>query len=171
MDHADLTHGTTTGYRYGCRCDPCKAAKRAENAAGYSSPDKARSHNPRPRQRIPSVWRDENGKRIWTAADKERERARYALDPTKWRLARKRSRQALRDAAERGSAYRADLLAEARVQATGELAELIAEQDADDRSWFVWSVSLDAQDQECRGRDHVEWDDPTSAAVLDHYAA
>jgi hypothetical protein len=31
-DRGDRRHGTRGGYRYGCRCDPCRAAKAAANA-------------------------------------------------------------------------------------------------------------------------------------------
>ena len=35
---ADLKHGTTSGYRQGCRLDCCRAAKRAERAGSLRKP-------------------------------------------------------------------------------------------------------------------------------------
>lgn len=122
-------HGTATGYRYGCRCDPCKEAKRVENAHGYS----IRGWNPTPQERA--------------------------------RLAR-RARRAYRERADRQDqalANRRALYEQAAADAEGELADLIAEQRADDRQWFVRSISLDASAWEFR---HAEWDDPTGDAAL-----
>lgn len=108
--------GTATAYRYGCRCDQCKDAKRLSRGI-------PRASDPRPA------------------------------------IAR----------ADRNRAYRRALYVEAAAAATGDLAVLIAEQQADAQARIVWSISLNT-DIDPHGVD-VEWHDPTADLALARLAA
>ena len=141
-------HGTTSGYRYhGCRCDLCREAN---TAACRAYAHRSGRHKPRG-EYLAELAQTAAVHRHGTESRYTNERCRCDLcgaasaEGQRARRTRRGMQQAAQVAAGRQTA--AEQLRQAREQATGELLELVLEQQRDDTPYIRlprFLVSLDA---------------------------
>lgn len=80
------THGTTTTYKWGCRCEPCREAKRSYDRMKRAQYAAARPPKPKPQHGTPSMYTN-HGCRCAPCTEANRLQCLYYRDTRAVRLA------------------------------------------------------------------------------------